>query len=492
MDPRYIVRQMLGTETVRRQALLSVGANVGITAVGYLATAYIAHAAGAEVLGAYFLFLAYFSLASLGADGGMGGAAVKLISEGTDQDAYFCAQACIRILLLVICSVVIVLFISPYMRDLSGAGLLPWLILALVAGSLGGIISTGVYGGGSVGVLQVSEFVNTVVRVVVQVVAVCAGFAVAGMAGGFLAGLCAAIATNSRYLRFRPAAFGWRHVRAMMPYAAWGFLTALSGVLAGYADTVLVGYFLDSAGVGYYRTPMQLATLALFVSTSLSTSLFPRVSRWNKEGETESIRHAAARALSYSLVLAVPVVAGGIILGDRLLYFLYGSPFVVATAAFSFLLAAQVGMVFFTLDTMVLGAMGKPKEVFAVNALSAVLLIALEMVLIPPYGITGAAAALCITCIARAAGARRLLSRHLGVSVEWGVVRHILAAGAVMSIGILLAKAIIPIIHVGILVLVILAGALIFFAVLFRLERGIRNEISEMVTHLGLPWPSWM
>ena len=69
MDSRHIVRQMLGIESVRRQAILSVGANVGITAIGYLATVYIAHTADAEVLSAYFLFLAHYSLAALGADG---------------------------------------------------------------------------------------------------------------------------------------------------------------------------------------------------------------------------------------------------------------------------------------------------------------------------------------------------------------------------------------------------------------------------------------
>jgi len=66
VDPRFIVRQMLGIDTVRRQALISLGANVGVTLIGYLATVYIAHVAGAEVLGAYYLFLAYYSRVILG------------------------------------------------------------------------------------------------------------------------------------------------------------------------------------------------------------------------------------------------------------------------------------------------------------------------------------------------------------------------------------------------------------------------------------------
>lgn len=490
MDPRHIARQILGIDAVRRQALISVVANVGITIVGYIATVYIAHAAGAEVLGAYYLFLAYYSLAILGADGGIGGAAVKKISEGKDQDAYFTAQALIRLVLLVICVAVIVVLLSPFMRDFAGAGLIPWLILALAAGSLSGIISTGVYGGGKIGALQVSELASNVVRVVAQMAAVYAGFSIAGMAGGFVAGLCAAMVINARFLHFRMAAFRWEQVRDMLPYAGWGFLTALAGILAAYADTVLVGYFLDSTEVGYYRAPMQLATLALFVSTSLSTSLFPRISRWFEEHEVEFIRHATARALSYSLVLAVPLVAGGLILAERLLYFLYGSPFIVATAAFSIILVAQIGIVTFSLDTMVLGALGQPRAIFILNAVSAILLVLLELIMIPTFGITGAAVALLITCIARAAGARWFLSRHMHIDCEKRVIGNILVATVVMAVVITGFGVLLPIFHVAVLILTIAAGALVFFLVLFRLDRTIHDEICELATHLGIPWPS--
>jgi O-antigen/teichoic acid export membrane protein len=46
---------------------------------------------GVEVLGAYFLFVAYFSIIGLMTDGGFGGAATKRISEGEEPDAYFSA-----------------------------------------------------------------------------------------------------------------------------------------------------------------------------------------------------------------------------------------------------------------------------------------------------------------------------------------------------------------------------------------------------------------
>ena len=52
---------------------------------------YFAHTVGAGVLGGYFLFMAYFGIINLVSDGGFGGAAIKRISEGEEQDAYFSA-----------------------------------------------------------------------------------------------------------------------------------------------------------------------------------------------------------------------------------------------------------------------------------------------------------------------------------------------------------------------------------------------------------------
>jgi len=492
VDPRAIVHRLLGIEAVRRQALLSFLANAGITAVGYLSTVYIAHAAGAGVLGAYFLFLAYYSIGALVSDGGFGGAAVRKISRGSEEGAFFTAQAVVRAVLTVLCVAGTVVLAAPYMHDIRTTGLLPWLAAALAVGSVSGIISSGVYGQGRVGILQAGECISAVVRVTVQVISVAAGLAVAGMAGGFVAGVLAAAAINARFLRIRPAAFGLRHVKALFPDAAWNFFSSLAAVLALYADTVIVGYFLDPAAVGYYRTPLQLATLSLFVATSLSVSLFPRVSSWHGQGETAAIRHALERGLSYSLLLAVPVVTGGLVLRERLLYFLYGSPFVVATHAFALLLLAQIGAVIFVLDSMALSVVGKPRAVFVINALSCAALVVLEVALVPPCGITGAAAAVLAVSIVRAAGSRIALSRYTGTRAETGTIGRIAAASLLMGAFVYALRQLFFPSSVVVLAGIVIAGALFYFVLLFRLERDLQREVSELVEHLGLPWPSFL
>ncbi len=488
MPASRIVDQLFALGTVRRQALISILSSTGITLVGYLATMYIAHAAGAEPLGAYFLFLAYYSMATFATDAGMGGAAVKRISEGRDQDAYYSAQFAVRSALLGI-AVLAIFLASPLMVDFNQEGLFPWLVLALAAGSVGGMVSSGVYGGGGVGALQVAEFISTVVRVAVQVIAVYIGFGVAGLAGGFVAGVLAALAINLHFLRFRLGRFGLRHLASMAPYAGWGFLSAAVGVAGSYADTILVGYYLGSADVGYYRAPLQLASLALFAATPLATSLFPQVSRWREEGAMDAAAGALSRALTYALLVAVPFACGGLLLGERVLYFLYGSPFSVAAPAFALMLVAALPLVVATLDGMVLGALNQPRAGFVVNTISVAALVCLEAALIPAFGITGAAGALLIAYGARAVLTRAVLNRFLIVPLERGAILHVLLATAVMAAVIAPFRLFIPIVHAGLLAAVVAAGSFVFFTVLFRVDAGISGEIREMAGRLGIPWP---
>ena len=174
-------------DPVRRQSVISLASTLALTAIGFLSTMFFAHTVGPSILGAYFLFIAYFSVFNLIGDGGFGGAAVKRISEGEDQDAYFTAFFVLRIVLMVV-SVGILLAIRPYIPDLASPEVFFWLIIALVVSVFTSTVSNGVYGRGKVGINQIAVLIDTLAKIVVQVAAIVLGYGVAGLAGGFVAG----------------------------------------------------------------------------------------------------------------------------------------------------------------------------------------------------------------------------------------------------------------------------------------------------------------
>jgi O-antigen/teichoic acid export membrane protein len=476
---------------VQRQSMISLISTITLTAIGFLATIYFAHALGPAALGAYFLFVAYYGIFNLIGDGGFGGAAIKRISEGKEQNEFFSAFIFLRILLITL-SVPILFAAEPFLRDLSESGMFFWLVCALIISVVSSTTSMGVYGAGKVGIYQISTFFDAFFRTIIQIGAVYLGFSSAGLAGGFVAGIIAAGMLNYRYLELHLVRFKIRHIRSLFGFSFWIFLTTSGSLVFNYADTILIGYFMGNADVGIYRTAFQLTSIAAFTTLALHTVLYPKISNWHAEGNKTAIETALARAFTYSLILAIPVCIGGWIFGEQLLFFLYGASFVIGAPAFYILLLVQIVNVFMYLGTMGLNAIDKPREAFWVTAFASLANIVLNIILIPVLGITGAAVATLIAMTLNAGMAIYFLSKCIAVKMEYKPVKNILFATGCMGILMLVIHVFFPRSNIALLICVIAAGAVVYFFVLLKRDTEIRDELKGIGESLGIPWPRWV
>ena len=481
----------MNISSIQRQSVISLFSTIALTGIGFISTIYFAHTLGPAPLGAYFLFLAYFGILNLVGDGGFGGAAVKRISERKEPNEYLSAFAFIRIVLLAL-SVSLLLFAEPYFKDLTSSGVFFWLLLALIVSVFSSITGIGVYGTGKVGVYQISGFVDALIRTLFQIIAVFLGFGVAGLTGGFVGGLIAGGIMNFRYLDLKLVRFRLSHLKNLSGFSFWIFLTASGSLVFCYADTILIGFFMNNADVGIYRTAFQLTSVATFATLAFHTVLYPKISNWGVQGLITEIENSLARAWTYSLFLAIPTCIGGWILGEKLLYFLYGASFVAGAPALFFLLLVQVVNVFMFLGTMSLTALNRPKDAFWITVIAASANILLDLALIPMIGITGAAVATLVAMTLNAVGALILLSRVISVKIEYEPVKNIVYASGIMGIFLLVIHFLLPLTHVIAVLAVVIVGALIYILVLFKLDREMHGEIRDLCVNLGVPWPGWL
>ena len=491
LSDSLFISRLMKISSIQRQSVITLSSTIALTAIGFLATIFFAHTLGPAPLGAYFLFLAYFGIFNLVGDGGFGSAAIKRISEGKEANEYLSAFVFIRIVLLAL-SVSLLLFAEPYFKDLTSSGVFFWLLLALIVSVFSSISGIGVYGTGKVGVSQISGFVDAIIRTLFQIIAVFLGFGVAGLTGGFVGGLIAGGLMNFRYLDLRLVRFRLSHLKNLSGFSFWIFLTASGSLVFSYADTILIGFFMSNADVGIYRTAFQLTSVATFASLTFHTVLYPKVSNWGAQGQITEIASSLARAWTYSLFFAIPTCIGGWILGERLLYFLYGASFVEGAPALFFLLLMQVVNVFMYLGTMSLTALNRPKDAFQVTVIASIANILLDIVLIPVLGITGAAVATFIAMTFNAIGALILLSRIIPVKFEYGPVKNIVYASSIMGIFLVFIHFLLPLTHVAAVLAVVIIGALIYILILLKLDREIHDEIRDLSVNLGVPWPRWV
>ena len=445
---------------------------------------YFARAVGAGVLGAYFLFVAYFSIIGLMTDGGFGAAAIKRISEGEEPDAYFSAFVVLRSMFVTVV-IAALLAIRNYFVDLDSAGTFTWLLVALVVSLLHGVVSSGIAGLGKMGINTTAGFINNVSRILVQIVAVFLGYGVAGLAGGFVLGMLVGSIVQLRFFNLYFVRFGWRHLKSLSSFSFWSFLVSGGGLVFVYSDSVMIGYFLNNADVGIYRIIFQFTTLAAFTTVALRSTLWPRVSRWDKIGETGLIEESLSRAFTYSLILALPLFVGGALLGDRLLYFFYGADFVSYTTLM-ILFVVQVVNIFQYFFTTYLRAMDQVKELFKITVVSVIANIALNAALIPVMGISGAAVATLVTMSLNAVLARRVLARMITLRVERSSLLNICKASIMMALFVGIYRMIVPLSSVLLTLVPVVLGGLIYGILILKFDRKIYEDLKGIAMQMNI------
>jgi len=466
---------------IQRQSIISFMTQIMAQGLGFISTIYFAHTLGAGVLGAYFLFMAYLGIISIVTDGGFGGAAIKRISEGVDQNEYLSAFFAVRSLFVVLAVLTLILF-RNYFVDLNVSGVFIWLLLALIVSIFSGTVSYGVAGCGKMGIFSTCRFIGEISRILLQTIAVFFGFGIAGMAGGLVAGLVVATTIEWRFFNLRLVNFGKRHLKSLSTFSFWLFLTSSGVMLYSYSDTIMIGYFLGNADVGVYRVIFQFSAVAMFIANSLNATLWPKVSRWGKDGEIGLIEKSLSRAFSYALVLAVPILAGGILLGDKLLYFFYGAEFAKGYSTLVLLLVVQMISVFQMFLLMYLNALNLQKEAFKVTAVASIANIAFNFMLIPLIGIAGAAVATFVTMMLNSVLARQLLSKMIKIELENNSIFNILKASAIMSVFIIVYRMFVPLSSVWLATLPVIFGGIIYGIMVLKLDRKIYDELKGIVT----------
>ena len=489
--PPEIISRISAIPPIQRQSMIQLGSTIAITLFGFISTMLFSHILGKDLMGVYYLFLTYFGIFNMLGDAGFGGAAVKRISEGNDQNEYLSAYVTLRLLLIIV-STLILLTVSPFFVDLKDYNLVPWIIVALTASFFAHTITMGIYGLGHVGIHYIANYCNELVRILIQIITVLLGYSLFGLYAGYIIGIVVSGLLCIKYFTFHPARFGMRHFKSLLTYSIWIFLISSGSLTFSYADTIFIGYFMENGDVGVYRVALQLTTLATFVTAAIAPTLIPKFSNLSSNGDFSLIPVILTRSITYGLLLAVPTAAGGMLLSERLFYFFYGADFAAGSIACSILLLLQIANVFLIFLGTTLGAIDHARKSFYSTAIAAICNIALNLLLIPVIGIEGASVSSLICISLNVLLLRYFLEKYVPVHIDLRAASCIVLSALLMAVFIFIYMQFVPLTNVFFVLLAVAIGAFIYFIALFQLDKGIYSEIANIVKQFGLPWPLWL
>lgn len=180
--------------------------------------------------------------------------------------------------------------------------------------------------------------------------------------------------------------------KKLFSFGAYSLLVMISSVFLFQLDRLMIGSFAGAAQVAFYVVPASIALRINGFVGSIMGVVFPLCSELHATGQQAKLRELYLKASKYAFMLSISIATPLVVLSTQVMKYWMGdeyglkSSMVLALLSFSSFFASLS-----TIPAFLLDGIGKPRvnAFFAVQ--SAVMNIILCFLLIPRFGVNGAA-----------------------------------------------------------------------------------------------------
>ena len=169
--------------------------------------------------------------------------------------------------------------------------------------------------------------------------------------------------------------------------------------IVGWTDTLMLGFFKTVSDVGIYNAAHPTANLMFVLPAALTTLFLPIITQFfskNKLGEVKKIYNVVSRWVFY---VNLPILLVMMFFSPQIIGIIFGNEYLLGAQALSILAFGYMFFSFSYTTTGVLSMAKKSNLIFITTLILAICNVILNYLLIPLYGINGAAIATSISVI---------------------------------------------------------------------------------------------
>jgi stage V sporulation protein B len=169
------------------------------------------------------------------------------------------------------------------------------------------------------------------------------------------------------------------------------FATIFTAVMS--IDLLFVKALLNNADAGYYAAASTLAKLPYLLFSGLAMTMLPEVARLHANEPIHELQKTIKEAMRLTLMIIAPIGAAISSTASLFLILVYRSEYAPGAAPLSILIVGICLLSITYILAAVINGLGKPKISTIIIAVSLVTSAAFNLLLIPQYGLNGAAIA---------------------------------------------------------------------------------------------------
>jgi len=219
------------------------------------------------------------------------------------------------------------------------------------------------------------------------------------------------------------AAWGWVLAIVLMPFLAFYFLqkkvfpifnsrikttamerelfsfswplifVGMAGIVMGFMDTLMLGYFCTSYEVGIYNAALPTAMLIKMPTVVFASIFMPVITELYARGKYADIKNTYSAVTKWILSLAFPAFLLMALFSDDVIKILFGAEYAIGAEALTILAFGFLISTVFARASDIIVVFGRTKITMGCYLTSSALNICLNIYLIPIFGVNGAAMA---------------------------------------------------------------------------------------------------
>lgn len=375
-----------------RTSIILFGIQMAARVVGFVGLIYFTKILPQERLDVYFLFFVIVQVASLVSSLGLGQALVRRISERNRQGGLFTAALVVVVTVGVFATGFFYLARAPLAAYI-GADVPLMLSLGTATWLLADVHLRTIQGEDRVLASGALQFVQDVVRVGVGAGLITLGWGPVGLMVGVVAGFVSTV-LGGQLVTSVPLAVPVRSdfVR-LFSISKYTMFFGPTNFVYFWLDTAMIGLLLQPGSVSPYEVAWQTTRVLIIATNAINQTIFPKVSAWASEGRTEEIERILPGAVLFTLVFPLPGLVGIIVLGEELLAIVYRPSYRIAALPMVVLASYMLVEALQRVVNSVLTGLDRADIPFRARLVGVTLAVVLNVVLIPEYGLIGAAVA---------------------------------------------------------------------------------------------------
>ena len=221
-------------------------------------------------------------------------------------------------------------------------------------------------------------------------------------------------------------------VRTIIDYSLPLFISSLLGYGATYVDRFVVSFFLNLSEMGIYNFSLLIVSALGILIGPFSTILLPKLSELYGRGDIENLRLYSSKAIELLLAFYVPVSLVVAAISPSILLFLASPSYLPGFIPITVITITNALFISSNILTVSLQAVRKTRIFLLSSSLALISNFIISILLIPRFGINGAAVGFSSIYIMGFAVTYYYSRKYETAYFEKGKIAKIMLSGAIM------------------------------------------------------------